>query len=60
MEEFLIACERHSVERLRAVLEAGLDPNAPIRGKRPVDWLLEKYTSSDASMKCSSCSAPAC
>jgi len=52
MDEFLIACELHSVERLRAVLDGGLDPNAPIRGKRPVDWLLEMYTRSDRFPAC--------
>jgi hypothetical protein len=52
MDEFLVACELHSVERLRAVLDAGLDPNAPIRGKRPVDWLLEMYTRSDRFPAC--------
>ncbi|MGE0464642.1 MAG: ankyrin repeat domain-containing protein [Vicinamibacterales bacterium] len=52
VDEFLIACELHSVERLRAVLDAGLDPNAPIRGRRPVDWLLEMYTRSDRFPAC--------
>ncbi len=52
IDEFLVACELHSVERLRAVLDAGLDPSAPIRGKRPVDWLLEMYTRSDRLSGC--------
>jgi hypothetical protein len=47
MDEFLVACELHSVERLQAVLDAGLDPNAPIRGSA-VHWLLRctRWTSS--------------
>lgn len=42
----------HSVERLRAVLNAGLDLRAPIRGKAPVDWLTEMYTRSDRFPAC--------
>jgi Ankyrin repeat len=52
MDEFLIACELHSVERLQAVLDGGLDANASVRGKRPVDWLLEMYTRSDRFPAC--------
>ena len=46
-DELLLAFELHSVERIRAVLDAGLDPRAPFRGKRPVNWLTEMYTRSD-------------
>ena len=42
-DEFLVACEVHSPERLAAVLDAGLDPRAPIRGLTPVTSLLEMY-----------------
>lgn len=52
MDEFLVACELHSVERLRAVLDAGFEPSAPIQGKRPVGWLLEMYTRSDRFPAC--------
>jgi ankyrin repeat protein len=52
MDDLLIACELHSVERLQAVLDAGIDPNAPVRGKRPVEWLLEMYTRSDRFPAC--------
>ena len=50
--DFLIACELHSVERIRAALDAGLDPRAPIRGKSPVNWLTEMYTRSDKFVPC--------
>lgn len=51
-EELLIAFELHSVERIRAVLDAGLDPRSPIRGKLPVNWLTEMYTRSDRFPEC--------
>jgi len=46
-EELLIAFELHSVQRIRAVLDSGLNPRAPIQGKVPVDWLTEMYSRSD-------------
>jgi ankyrin repeat protein len=46
-KELLVAFEVHSVERIRAVLDAGLDPRSPIRGKSPVNWLTEMYSRSD-------------
>jgi ankyrin repeat protein len=51
-EELLLAVELHSPERLRAVLDAGLDPRAPVRGKTPVDWLTEMYSRSDRFPEC--------
>ncbi|HEX4952033.1 MAG TPA: ankyrin repeat domain-containing protein [Thermoanaerobaculia bacterium] len=51
-EALLLALELHSPERLRALLEAGLDPRAPVRGKSPVQWLLEMYTRSDRFPAC--------
>jgi Ankyrin repeats (many copies) len=45
--ELLTAIELHSVERLRALLDAGLDPRPPVREKAPVTWLTEMYTRSD-------------
>lgn len=47
-DELLIAFEVHSVERIRAVLDAGLDPRSPVRGKTPVNLLIEMYWRSDA------------
>lgn len=46
-DKLLVAFELHSVEQLRNVLDRGFDVNAPIRGKSPVNWLLEMYTRSD-------------
>lgn len=51
-KEFLVAVELHSVERIRAALDAGLDPRTPIRGKLPVDWLTEMYTRSERFPAC--------
>ena len=45
--ELLIAFELHSVERIRAVLDAELDLRAPIRGKSAINWLTEMYARSD-------------
>jgi len=45
-DELLVAIELHSVERLRALLDGGLDPRARVRGKTPVTWLTEMYTRS--------------
>ena len=46
-QELLSAFDGHDVEGVRAALEAGADPCEPIRGKPPVDWLLEEYERSD-------------
>lgn len=51
-EELLVAIEVHSLERIRAVLDAGLDPRAPVRGETPVTWMVEMYTRSDAFPAC--------
>jgi ankyrin repeat protein len=51
-QDFVTACELHSVERIRAALDAGLDPRAPVRGKSPVTWLTEMYSRSDAFPAC--------
>jgi hypothetical protein len=51
-DDLLIAFELHSVEQIRDILDAGLDPRAPIRGKSPVNWLLEMYTRSAAFPAC--------
>jgi|CXWL01.1.fsa_nt_gi hypothetical protein len=50
--DLLTALELHSVDRLRAVLDDGFDPTAPLDGKTPVDRLLEMYTRSDAFSEC--------
>jgi len=46
-QALLSAFDGHEVEGVRAALEAGADPCSPIRGKKPVYWLLEEYTRSD-------------
>jgi len=51
-EELLVAFELHSVERIRAVLDAGLDPRSPVRGKSPVNWFTEMYSRSDRFPEC--------
>ncbi len=45
--ELLIAFEVHSVERIRAILDAGFDVKRPVEGKTPVTYLLEMYFRSD-------------
>lgn len=42
-QEFLVACELHSVARLRAVLDAGFDVRKPVRGASAVTTLVEMY-----------------
>lgn len=51
-EDLLVAFELHSAERIRAVLDAGLDSRSPIRGKSPVNWLTEMYSRSDRFPEC--------
>ena len=51
-EELLVAFELHSVERIGAALDAGVDVRAPVRGKIPVNWLIEMYTRSDRFPDC--------
>ncbi|HEX5050908.1 MAG TPA: ankyrin repeat domain-containing protein, partial [Planctomycetota bacterium] len=51
-DELVVACELHSVQGLRAALDAGLDARQPVRGKLPVEWLLEMYTRSDRFPEC--------
>ena len=51
-DELLVAFEQHSVERIRAVLDGGLDVRAPLRGKPPIEWLIEMYTRSDRFPAC--------
>lgn len=46
-QELLSAFDGHDVEAVRAALDCGADPCSPIRGKLPVNWLLEEHTRSD-------------
>jgi hypothetical protein len=50
--DILVAFELHSVEQIRAALDAGLDPRAPVRGKSPINWLTEMYSRGDDFPKC--------
>jgi ankyrin repeat protein len=51
-EELLSAFDGHDVEGVRAALKRGANPCEPIRGKLPVDWLLEEYERSDRLSDC--------
>ncbi len=42
--DLLDALELLAVDRLRAALDAGLDPCAPVQGKAPIRWLTEMYS----------------
>ena len=42
-DDVLAAFETHDVPGLRRLLAAGFDPTLPLRGKWPVDRLLEMY-----------------
>ena len=46
-EDLLNAFDGHEVEGVRNALKAGADACSPIRGKPPVNWLLEQYWRSD-------------
>jgi hypothetical protein len=46
-QQLLSAFDGHHVDKVRIALEAGANPVEPIRGKSPVDWLLEQYERSD-------------
>ena len=50
--QLLSAFDGHDVENVRAALDAGANPCAPIRDKLPVYWLLEEYTRSDRLADC--------
>jgi ankyrin repeat protein len=52
LEALLVGFELHSVERIRAVLDAGFDVRLPVRGKTPVNSLIEMYTRSDRFPDC--------
>jgi hypothetical protein len=50
--ELVYAFETHSVEGIRAILDAGLDPRVPIDGKPLLAWLTEMYFRSDQFPAC--------
>jgi hypothetical protein len=49
---FLGAVETHSVDELREVLDAGLEPRADLQGKPLTTWLTEMYSRSDRFADC--------
>jgi len=51
-EELLSAFDGHNADAVRAALERGADAVTPIRGKFPVNWLLEEYARSDRLGEC--------
>ncbi len=46
-QELLSAFDGHDVDGVRAALDAGANPCSTIRGKLPVNWLLEEHSRSD-------------
>ena len=51
-DDLLVAFEIHSVERIRAILDAGFDVRMPVNGKTPVNFLIEMYFRSDRFPDC--------
>lgn len=51
-EQLLSAFDGHDVDAVRAALDAGADATQPIRGKLPVNWLLEEYHRTDRLPEC--------
>ncbi len=51
-QKLLSAFDGHDVDDARSALEAGADACTPIRGKPPIQWLLEEYTRSDRLPAC--------
>ncbi len=51
-DELLGAIETHSVRGIEALLDSGLEVEAQVRGKTPVQWLTEMYTRSDRFADC--------
>jgi ankyrin repeat protein len=50
--QLLVAFETHSVEEIRAILDAGFDVRTPVKGKSLVTSLTEMYTRSDRFADC--------
>jgi ankyrin repeat protein len=51
-EELIDAFETHSPDAIRQTFRKGINLNAPINGKRPVDILIEMYTRSPRFREC--------
>ncbi len=50
--DLINAFDVHSVEEIRSVLDAGLDPRIPIEGKTPLNRLTEAYLRTDQFPQC--------
>ena len=50
--QLLSAFDGHDVEGVRAALDAGADAGQLVRGKLPVNWLLEEYHRTDRLPEC--------
>src|SRR6266567_2747729 len=50
--DYLGAFETHSPNEIRAAFAAGASPVEPIKGKRPIDILIEMYTRSPRFAEC--------
>lgn len=50
--DLLVAFEIHSVERVRSILDAGFDVRNPVKGKTPINALIEMYFRSDRFAEC--------
>ncbi|MFO0937651.1 MAG: hypothetical protein U0798_14185 [Gemmataceae bacterium] len=50
--DLLGAFECHEPDEIRTVLKAGIDPNQPIKGKQPIDCLIEMYLRSERFADC--------
>ena len=51
-DDLLAAFEGHSVERIRAILDAGFNATHPVDGKTPINYLIEMYLRSDRFPDC--------
>jgi ankyrin repeat protein len=51
-EQLLSAFDGHDVDGVRAALDAGADATRRVRGKLPVNWLLEEYHRTDRLAEC--------
>lgn len=45
-DDLLGAFELHDPQGIRKALHAGASPTAPLKGKRPIDWVISMYTRS--------------
>lgn len=52
IEELLSAFDGHDVDGIRRALDAGADACRPVRGKPPINWLLEEYHRTDRLSDC--------